>query len=185
VGSAIYYVCNTFYSFIQAYQLNKYFSEDCYNRIKIYTYIIPICCFLFSIIHVYLTFKLCSEFGWTIYKSIGADPKLKSIRISVIQFFFFFNINGIIIYHYYFYKKKKEIFRIYEIFITLVKYDFFFFVSYSLQMVFLILKNDDPEKWITVGLIFLSLIILFLSIRYVSIFILIVNNNIKLIIIIR
>ena len=41
-------------------------------------------------------------------------------------------------------------------------------------MIFLILRNNDPEKWITVGLIFLSLIILFLSIRYVSYFILIV-----------
>jgi len=138
VGSAIYYVCNSLYSFIQAYQLYKYFSEDCYNRIKIYTYIIPICCLLFSLTHIYLTFKLCGEFGWTIYKSIGADPKL------------------------------RKIFKIYEIFITLVKYDFFFFVSYSLQMIFLILRNNDPEKWITVGLIFLSLIILFLSIRYIK-----------------
>ncbi|ORX61031.1 hypothetical protein BCR36DRAFT_341197 [Piromyces finnis] len=138
IGSASYNLLNSFYSLIQAYQLYKYFTESCFNRIKIYTYIIPSICFIYATIHIYLAYKLCLEFGWSIYKSIGADPKL------------------------------RKIFRIYEIFITLVKYDFFFFVSYSLQLIFLILKNDDPEKYITIGLILLSLIVLYLSIKYIK-----------------
>ena len=31
-----------------------------------------------EIVFIFLAFKLYSEFGWIIYKKIGADPKMKS-----------------------------------------------------------------------------------------------------------
>ncbi|OUM64055.1 hypothetical protein PIROE2DRAFT_9286 [Piromyces sp. E2] len=81
IGSAIYNTLNSCYSIIQAFQLYKYLTEECFNRIKIFTYIIPIICFTYVLVHIYLSYKLCSEFGWTIYKSIGADSKLRSNKI--------------------------------------------------------------------------------------------------------
>ena len=68
---------------------------------------------------VWLAFKLFLEFGWKIYKKIGADPRMKNM------------------------------YRSYQIFLTLLKVDFFFFMAFSVQFLVLVLDSADPEFALT------------------------------------
>ncbi|KAL1918349.1 uncharacterized protein VTP21DRAFT_3009 [Calcarisporiella thermophila] len=83
---------------------------------------------------LYLGFKLYKEFGWQIYKKIGADPHMKNI------------------------------YRTYQIFILFIKLDFFFFLGFTLQFLVLVLHEGDIEYPLTIILIPLTLIILFIAV---------------------
>jgi hypothetical protein len=41
--------------------------------------LVPVVIAVFQIIFMYLAYKLYIEFGWKIYKKIGADPYMRSI----------------------------------------------------------------------------------------------------------
>jgi hypothetical protein len=41
-------------------------------------YVIPIIIAVFCVAYCYLAWKLYQEFGWKIYKKIGANPKMRS-----------------------------------------------------------------------------------------------------------
>ncbi|KAM0750041.1 hypothetical protein T439DRAFT_348724 [Meredithblackwellia eburnea MCA 4105] len=83
---------------------------------------------------VYLVFfwALYREFGWTIYKMIGAD-------------------RGI-----------KRMYMWYQVFICIVKFDYFFFMSFSLQLVFLVQQNN-VERWLTVSALPITLFVLLIG----------------------
>jgi hypothetical protein len=74
--------------------------------------------------------KLFLEFGWSIYRKIGTDPKY-------IQYF-----------------------KRYQIAIMLIKLDILFFVCFSLQMIVLVLEPSNLEFSLTIAAIPLSLIFL-------------------------
>lgn len=52
----------------------------------------------------------------------------------------------------------------YHIFVLLLKLDVFFFFGFSLQFLMMILKSYDPEFWLTILALPLTLIILLLAI---------------------
>ncbi|KAF9134994.1 hypothetical protein BGW39_005086 [Mortierella sp. 14UC] len=84
----------------------------------------------------WLAYRLFQEFGWKIYKKIGADPNI------------------------------KKMYRAYQIYLVLIKVDLFFFVGFSIQFIYLTLtrRNNDPEYWFTIIILPITLPILYTAI---------------------
>ncbi|KAI8616920.1 hypothetical protein BC830DRAFT_152353 [Chytriomyces sp. MP71] len=70
-----------------------------------------------------LFYNLYLEFGWKIYKKIGADPNM------------------------------RYMFRLYQLFIMLLKLDVFFMFGFGIQFLVLIVQPNDPEFSITIAAI--------------------------------
>jgi len=90
--------------------------------------VLGVCDFCF----IYLAFKLYLEFGWKIYKKIGADPK------------------------------KRAMYRSYQILIMLLKFAVYFFDAFAIQFVVLVLHPTDPEFGLTIVALAVSFPIVFL-----------------------
>jgi len=72
--------------------------------------------FGFSLCFAYLGYKLYQEFGWTIYKKIGADMEM------------------------------RDRYKMYQIFIVLLKFNIFFIFGFSVQFLsLLVILNDKGE----------------------------------------
>ncbi|EJT49960.1 hypothetical protein A1Q1_00878 [Trichosporon asahii var. asahii CBS 2479] len=85
---------------------------------------------LAEVIIVVLTYFVWREFGWRIYKFLGADLRIRTY------------------------------YRQYQVFESIVCCSFFFFMSFNIQFLFLILNNKDPEyvlTWVMLPLSFLWL----------------------------
>jgi len=72
--------------------------------------------FIASISFAYLSYKLYQEFGWTIYKKIGADMEM------------------------------RDRYKMYQIFIVLLKFDVFFFFGFAIQFLALVVILDDRSE---------------------------------------
>lgn len=71
----------------------------------------------------FFAYRLYEELGWTIYKHIGADLALRRRYMA------------------------------YQIFIALLKFDFIFFVGFTIQFAVIILDASDPEFGLTLSVI--------------------------------
>jgi len=94
------------------------------------TTIIPIVIAIAEIAYVGLGWKIYNEFGWSVYKFLGADRQIKKMYAN---------------------------FQIYE---CLVKFDVFFWVGFSVQFIFLVLVDHNWEYYITCAALPLSLFLL-------------------------
>lgn len=74
--------------------------------------------------------QLYAEFGWVIFHVVGANPKLKSM------------------------------YQFYQIFICLLKFDFFCFVGVTMQLLIVILNKNSAEFGVTVAAIPIVLLLL-------------------------
>lgn len=74
--------------------------------------------------------QLFSEFGWVIFHVVGANPKLKSM------------------------------YQFYQIFICLLKFDFFCFVGVTMQLLIVVLSTNSAEFGVTIAAIPVVLILL-------------------------
>ncbi|CAO3600023.1 unnamed protein product [Absidia cylindrospora] len=73
-----------------------------------------------ELVYLYLGARLYQEFGWKIYRAIGADPDIRNM------------------------------YRWYQILLSLLKLDIFFFLAYSIQYLVLVLQMTDYEFALTI-----------------------------------
>jgi len=109
-------------------------------------YVIPIIIALFCVAYCYLAWKLYQEFGWKIYKKIGANPKMRSTHCNCLA------------------NHWIDRYRTYQILLMLVKFDCFFALGFLIQFLTLQLNISDPEFWITIVAIPVAVVCFFLAI---------------------
>ncbi|KAJ1504185.1 hypothetical protein HMI55_002126, partial [Coelomomyces lativittatus] len=114
----LFNLCTFAYSIFQLRQVG--YDEAVNSHTYPMLLAIPIILGVFTFSFSYLIYKLYLEFGWNIYKKIGADPNM------------------------------KKIFRVYQVFLTLLKVGFFFWLSFSLQYLALVLEINDIEFIFTI-----------------------------------
>lgn len=98
--------------------------------IDVLTTIIPIVVSVAEIFFIGLGWKIYHEFGWKVYKFLGADRNIKRMYAS------------------------------YQIYECLVKFDVFFWAGFSVQFIWLVLQENDWEYYVTCAALPLSIVLL-------------------------
>ncbi|CAO3634783.1 unnamed protein product [Cunninghamella echinulata] len=135
IAFLLFNLCCFIYSVFQFKQMGSAINDNVLSGLItklliVNTVVTGVC----EIIYLYLGARLYQEFGWRIYKKIGADPEIRNM------------------------------YRWYQILISLFKLDVFFFLAFCLQYLVLVLKYNDYEFGLTIAAlpvtcIFLSLVI--------------------------
>ena len=98
--------------------------------IPVLTTIIPIVISVAEVAYIGLGWKIYNEFGWKVYKFLGADRQI------------------------------KKMYAHYQIYECLVKFDVFFWIGFSVQFIWLVLRDTDWEYYVTYAALPLSVVLL-------------------------
>ncbi|KAF9036474.1 hypothetical protein BDZ89DRAFT_1100636 [Hymenopellis radicata] len=99
--------------------------------INVLTAIIPCVVGAAELAFILLAWKIYHEFGWKVYKFLGADRRIKKMYAN------------------------------YQIYECLIKFDIFFWAGFSVQFIVLVLSEADWEFYVTCAALPLSLLLLF------------------------
>ncbi|SNX81674.1 uncharacterized protein MEPE_00379 [Melanopsichium pennsylvanicum] len=136
IGAIIFNACFLIYSLIQISEIRSVLGDGVAEGssqtvpVQVLTGAIPIVIAIAEISFIVLGWKLWKEFGWQIYKKIGADRSLKRGYLH------------------------------YQIYVALLKFDFFIFIAYCIQLVLVVKQIGSAERWITIISAPFSLLIL-------------------------
>jgi len=101
-----------------------------FNIVERFLIVVPIIIGLSICLYAWCTMKLFGEFGWAVFHVIGADPRM------------------------------KHMYRFYEIFVCLLKFDYFAVVALTMQLTILVLNADTAEYALTIAAIPITLVLL-------------------------
>ncbi|GAA5895031.1 uncharacterized protein JCM6883_002294 [Sporobolomyces salmoneus] len=101
--------------------------------LRILVWFIPGMISLTEVIYLSVIFQIYKEFGWSIFKRIGADRRI------------------------------KRCFLWFQVYLCMLKFDYFFFIAFSLQLVFLVPTQTDAERWLTIAALPVTLLVLILG----------------------
>jgi len=109
--------------------------------INVLVIIIPFVIAVAELAYVVLGWSIWREFGWKVYKLLGADRRIKRLYVH------------------------------YQILACIMKFDVFFWCGFSIQLIWLVLQPTNAEYYVTVAALPASLIVLLtghLGARYES-----------------
>jgi len=144
IGLCIYNLGMLVYASIQVDQINKAIAEleqsnyilpnsPIWADIRAYLVAVPCVISLGTIILAFIAWKINDEFAWTIYKHISADLRM------------------------------KRRFLTFQIYIALLKFDFFFFVGFTVQFLVVVTDVSDTEFALTCAAIPITILILVMA----------------------
>ncbi|KAI8099479.1 uncharacterized protein BX664DRAFT_377361 [Halteromyces radiatus] len=121
IALLLFNLCCFIYSIFQFKQMSNVVKQPSLSllitRLLIVNAVVTGIC---ELIYLYLGARLYQEFGWKIYRAIGADPEIRNM------------------------------YRWYQILLSLLKLDMFFFLAYSIQYLVLVLQMTDYEFALTI-----------------------------------
>jgi len=109
--------------------------------INVLVIIIPFVIALAELAYIFLGWSIWREFGWKVYKLLGADRRIKRLYVH------------------------------YQILACIMKFDVFFWCGFSIQLIWMVLQPTNAEYYITVAALPASLVVLLaghLGARYES-----------------
>ncbi|KAI4131818.1 MAG: hypothetical protein LQ347_002806 [Umbilicaria vellea] len=141
IGLAVYNVGLLIYAAVQMDQINEAVNKltpnginpNVWNTTRPFLVAIPCVIAVGTILMSIVAWKLYDEFAWTIYKHISADLRMKRRYLT------------------------------YQIYIALLKFDFFFFLGFTIQFVVIVVHKNDSEFGLTIGAIPVTIIILLMA----------------------
>ncbi|KAL1673353.1 hypothetical protein EV122DRAFT_270608 [Schizophyllum commune] len=101
-----------------------------WNRVEPYLIVAPCLIGASLLVMIFWMKHLYAEFGWAVFHIVGANPKM------------------------------KEMYRWYQIMICLLKFDFFFFIGVTMQLLIVVLNKSSAEFGITIAAIPVVLVLL-------------------------
>ncbi|THH11788.1 hypothetical protein EW145_g416 [Phellinidium pouzarii] len=98
--------------------------------VNVLTTIIPVVISVAEVAYIALGWKIWREFGWKVYKRLGAD------------------------------RQVKRMYARYQVFVGIMKFDVFFFIGFSVQLIWLVLNPANWEYYVTCAALPCSFLIL-------------------------
>ncbi|KAL8885522.1 MAG: hypothetical protein Q9205_003558 [Flavoplaca limonia] len=142
IGLCIYNVGLLVYAAVQMDQIDEaieqlsstnHIDASVWDEEKPFLIAIPCVIGLVTVLMAVIAWKLYDEFAWTIYKHISADLKMKRRYLT------------------------------FQIYIALLKFDFFFFLGFTIQFVVVVVDRSNIEFYLTIAAIPITIIILIMA----------------------
>ncbi|KAL9581952.1 MAG: hypothetical protein Q9212_003588, partial [Teloschistes hypoglaucus] len=142
IGLCIYNVGLLVYAAVQMDQIqeavtelrgNNHILPGVWETERPYLIAIPCVIALGTLAMCIIAWKLYDEFAWTIYKHISADLRMKRRYLT------------------------------FQIYIALLKFDFFFFLGFTIQFIVVVVKHNNSEFYLTIAAIPVTIIILIMA----------------------
>ena len=118
---------------VRALQEKNSIEPSVWPDVKPFLIAIPCIIAVGTVLLSVVAWKLYDEFAWTIYKHISADLRMKRRYLT------------------------------FQIYIALLKFDFFLFIGFTIQFVVVVVNRSDVEFWLTIAAIPVTVLILIMA----------------------
>ncbi|KAF2729413.1 hypothetical protein EJ04DRAFT_447349 [Polyplosphaeria fusca] len=118
---------------VQALDRSNAIRDHFWPQVKPMLIALPVVMAVGTVVFAFLAWKLYEEFAWTIYKHISADLRLKRRYLT------------------------------YQIYIALLKFDFFFFLAFTVQFLVVVDNTSTIELGLTAAALVITFFLLILA----------------------